>query len=132
MMFPPDHFMSSTDQPILEESPYQTHYYPQDIPPEEPLKKARKSKDKKSNRSKKPVPAPNSGNEYSKIMLLGIILIKSFFFLVAGFVILHVFTSVTFPKVAEVLWSVGSLLIIPLVILVFCTIAIVIILESCR
>lgn len=132
MMFPPDHFMSSTDQPILEESPYQTYHYRQDIPPKEPPKKARKTKDKKLNRSKKPVPDPNSGNEYSKIMLLGFTLIKFFFFFIAGLVIAYVFTWFFNQDLAVSLLGFGSDLIGSLVVCVSCIVAIVIILESCR
>jgi|GEM_PF-6747135 len=100
--------------------------------PLEPRKKARKPKNKKMNRSRFPIPDPNSDNEYSPILRLGFTLIKFFFFFVAGFVIVHVFTSVTYPEAAEVLFNVCSPLIIPLVILVFCIMAIVMIIESCR
>jgi Na+/proline symporter len=97
----------------------------------EPRKKSRKPKEKKMRRSRFPLPDPNS-NEYSPILRLGFTLIKFFFFFVAGFVIVHVFTSVTMPEAATVLLNVGSLLIVPLIILVFCIVAIVIIIESCR
>jgi len=130
-MFPPDHFISSTDQLIPEESPHQTYHYRQDIPPKEPRSKRRKSTGRKTmHHSKKPVPDPNSGNEYSKIMLLGFTLIKFFFFFVAGVVITYVFTWFFNRDLAIPLLGFGSHLIGSLVVCVSCIVAIVIIIES--
>ncbi len=99
--------------------------------PQKPQKKRRKSTGKRI-MSRSQFPNPNSGNEYSKIMLLGFTLIKFFFFFVAGFVIAYVFTWFFDQVLAASLLEFGLQLLSPLIVCVSCIMAIVIIVESCR
>jgi len=154
MMFTSDHFTPS-DRPAPKEAIDQTDRYRQDIEetpetPDQPQtaqtsqKKLRSSEPQKNRQRRRKSPrreisrprilANNSSfsNEYSAIVSLGFTLIKFLFLFIAGFIIAYVFTSVAHQPTAEILWNVGSILILPLVGLVFCIVAGVIILESCR
>jgi len=91
----------------------------------------RKPKNKKMNRSRFPIPDPNS-NEYSPILRLGFTLIKFFFFFVAGVVITYVFTWFFNRDLAIPLLGFGLQLISPLLVVVLFIVAIIIIIESSR
>ena len=100
--------------------------------PQKHRQRRRKPTGRKISRSRTSVNNSNFNNEYSAIVSLGFTLIKFLFLFVAGFVIAYVFASVAHQPTAEIIWKVGSMLIMPLVGLVFCIVAGVIILESCR
>ncbi len=71
-------------------------------------------------------------NQYSAIVTLGFIVIKFLFLSIMGFGIVYIFTYTIHSDGATALLKLGSQLITPLVVLVFCIMAGVIILESCR
>ncbi len=104
---------------------------PQSSEPQKHRQKRRRPTGRKISRSRPPVSNSNFNNEYSAIVSLGFTLIKFLFLFVAGFVISYIFASVAHLPTATAIWNVGSMLIIPLVGLVFCIVAGVIILESC-
>ena len=151
---------TASDRPISEESPEtsietpieqidQTYQYRQEseentdqspvsekMPPSwQPRKhrsKKRKPSSRKTSGSRFPEPKPNSSNEYSPIVCLGFTMIKFLFLFVVGFIIAYVFASVTYPQGVKMLGEVGSIVILPLVILVFCMMAVIVFIESCR
>ena len=105
---------------------------PQSSEPQKHRQRRRKPTGRKISRSRTSVNNSNFNNEYSAIVSLGFTLIKFLFLFITGFVITYIFASFTLPPIAEILWKVCSMLIVPLVGLVFCIVAGVIILESCR
>jgi hypothetical protein len=138
-----------TSEELIEESIRQPHGYRQGFPensdqspvqqkmlqssePHKPRSKRPKPQGRKIPRSRPPEPKSNFSNEYSAIVSLGFTLIKYLFLFIVGFIIFYIFASITSSDTATILWNIGSMLIIPLVGLVFCTVAIVIFLESCR
>ena len=105
---------------------------PQSSEPQKHRQRRRKPTGRKISRSRTSVNNSNFNNEYSAIVSLGFTLIKFLFLLITGFVIAYIFASFIHPSTTEILWKVCSMLIVPLVGLVFCIVAGVIILESCR
>ena len=120
------------DQPQTSQTSQTSPKKLQSSEPQKRRQRRRKPTGRKISRSRTSVNNSNFNNEYSAIVSLGFTLIKFLFLFVAGFVIAYVFASVAHPPTTEILWKVGSMLIVPLVGLVFCIVAGVIILESCR
>ncbi|NJL90018.1 MAG: hypothetical protein HC916_09695 [Coleofasciculaceae cyanobacterium SM2_1_6] len=147
LLFTTDNFTPS-DRSTSEETTHNTSHY-QPNPPETLDRPQTSQKLQQSSEPRKPnkrrrrqtgrrimprsqFPDPNSGNEYSKIMLLGFTLIKFFFFFIAGFVIAFVFTWFFDQVLAASLLGFGIQFLSPLIVCVSCIMAIVIIIESCR
>ena len=95
-------------------------------------KKMSKQKKKKPRLPRIPLSNIQPRNEYSPIVCLGFTLIKFLFLSVAGFIIAYVFTYILYNPLAESLLTVGLQVIMPLVVLVSCIMALVMIIESCR
>jgi hypothetical protein len=155
MMLPSDCFTSSdhsTAEELIEDSTKEpirnTYRYRQQLPensdqspvsqrmlqslePHKHRSKKRKPLGRKHHR-RTPEPKPNLSNEYSAIVCLGFTLIKFLFLFVVGFIIAYIFASFAYPDGAKILEQVGSIVMIPLVILVFCMMAIIVFIESCR
>ena len=74
-------------------------------------------------------PRSQSTNSYSPIMQLGFTLITFLFLSIAVFMIGYIFVYTFSMPGAEALFKAGSLVLTPLVVLVFCIVAMVIILE---
>ena len=152
MMFPSDCFTPgdrSTSEESIAEPSHQTYRYRQELPenseqspvsqkmqqslePRRHRSKKRKPLGRKLPRSITLEPKSNFSNEYSAIVCLGFTLIKFLFLFIVGFIISYIFASFTYPDGAKILTEVGSIVIIPLVILVFCIMAVIVFIESCR
>lgn len=152
MMFTSDCFTPSdrlTSEESKEESIRQTYRYRQELEeetdqspvpqkrqqslePHQHRSKKRKPQDRKVPRSRNQKSKSNLSNEYSPIVCLGFTLIKFLFLFIVGFIIAYIFASFAYPDGAKVIGEVVSIVIIPLVILVFCMMATIVFIESCR
>ncbi len=152
MMFPSDCFTpgdrSTSEEPI--EEPIRPSYryrqelqensdqspvsqkMQQSLEPRRHRSKKRKPLGRKIPRSRNSEPKSNFSNEYSAIVCLGFTLIKFLFLFIVGFIIVYVFASFAYPDGVKIVGEVGSIVILPLVILVFCMMAIIVFIESCR
>ncbi len=151
MMFTSDYFTSS-DRPTSEElteEPIDNYRYRQELQensdqspmsqkiqqssePRKPRSKRPKPPGRKSHRRRLTTLKSNLSNEYSPIVSLGFTLIKFLFLFIVGFVIAYIFASFAYPDGAKVIGEIVSIVIIPLVILVFCMMATIVFVESCR
>lgn len=147
MLFTSDYFTSSDrstpEEPIHNPHPYQQYpqesldqqvsqRMPQSLEPQKSRRKKRKPAARRTPRARVPISSSKVGNEYSAIMSLGFVLITFLFLSIAAFVIGYIFTYTFNPTGADALWKAGSLVLTPLLVLVFCILAMVIILEPFR